>query len=959
MGKGGGGGAPTQTTNYNTNVPEYARPYVERMLGRSEALSQQPYQPYQGQRIADFNPTQRETFQQYENRQPSQQIGMGSNIAAGAGIGSMAAGQNYFGMATNPYATQAFMNPYVSNALSPALDEARRQSDITGQRNASQAVQQGAFGGSRFGIMEAERQRGLAQEQNKMLAQGYATAFDNAQKAQQFGSDLQLRGFGQAMQGANTLGQLGQQAFGQESEILRGRQAVGAAQQARTQEQLTQQYQDFLSQRGYPQQQLAFMSDMLRGVPLSQQTQQQFTAPPSMASQIAQLGLGAYGIHQLTKKEGGVVKSYAEGGIASVDVNKLRGMLSEMSSEQLSQVKQSATDAVTLSLVESQEMMNRRMRDAQILQQELPTQTVKDELLTQGAGIEGESHNEFGGTTVGEVEEPPVEAADGGIMGMRNGGYTPPKGMDPFIKSIMNVESRGNPNAVSPKGATGLMQLMPHTAKNPGWGVKPAKDASPEENVRVGTEYFNALKRHYGDANIALAAYNWGPGNVNKHLKKYGELTPSKLPKETRKYIQKVNAGVDTPKAPKKTELAGLPAAQYEMPFEMFSDEPRPFDPSIDIAGMQEGEVPMMARGGIVAFAGGSKKPVESKPSAPTYEQQLASMDLSSPAMSEAEIETTRQKAMEEREKYLGEDPNDKLMADYTKMLGSGVPKNERNAVMAFKAMKYFAEPGPFMSQLGKAGAGLGEDIAASKKEERETKRLLSQAQMDYNKAKRAEKAGKFDLASKYALDAASRREAALTRETDRLGRLAGFDMQREGFEKQLQASRISAGPAWAAANKKDINTQMYEDAVNGAISDAIAKNGGKPLSKAQMDKVRSDAAIKFAPMIHPGYGNSILGADKLAVQQANEANDRIKQIEAALKAHKLGVTPLTPQQVVSLEREMEEQRGVVARGTGASSAAPTRQAQLTPRDREALEWANANPRDPRAAQIKQRLGVQ
>ncbi len=56
MGGGSGGGAPTQSTTYTSNLPEYARPYFERMMSRSEAESNQPYVGYQGQRLAGFTP---------------------------------------------------------------------------------------------------------------------------------------------------------------------------------------------------------------------------------------------------------------------------------------------------------------------------------------------------------------------------------------------------------------------------------------------------------------------------------------------------------------------------------------------------------------------------------------------------------------------------------------------------------------------------------------------------------------------------------------------------------------------------------------------------------------------------------------------------------------------------------------------------------------------------------------
>lgn len=106
----------------------------------------------------------------------------------------------------------------------------------------------------------------------------------------------------------------------------------------------------------------------------------------------------------------------------------------------------------------------------------------------------------------------------------------------------IQAESGGDPNAVSPKGAEGLMQVMPATQASPGYGVAPPRDSSPQENVRTGEDYRNAMVKKYGgDLRLALAAYNWGPGNVDRWLAEGGD--PAKLPQETRDYVNRIIGG--------------------------------------------------------------------------------------------------------------------------------------------------------------------------------------------------------------------------------------------------------------------------------------------------------------------------------------------------------------------------------------------------------------------------------
>lgn len=106
-----------------------------------------------------------------------------------------------------------------------------------------------------------------------------------------------------------------------------------------------------------------------------------------------------------------------------------------------------------------------------------------------------------------------------------------------LVRAVMQVESAFNPNAMSPKGAMGLMQLMPSTARQ--YGVRNA--FNPAENVRAGVAYLRGLlDRYSNNEELALAAYNAGPGAVDKH----GQAVPPY--RETRNYVAQIHKMVGT-----------------------------------------------------------------------------------------------------------------------------------------------------------------------------------------------------------------------------------------------------------------------------------------------------------------------------------------------------------------------------------------------------------------------------
>ena len=138
------------------------------------------------------------------------------------------------------------------------------------------------------------------------------------------------------------------------------------------------------------------------------------------------------------------------------------------------------------------------------------------------------------------------------------GGSPEPQVPEGLLSRMVQQESGGNPLAVSPKGARGLLQTMPGTETDPGFGVAPLdprKDPT-QERYRLGQDYMGAmLKRYGGNVEHAIAAYNWGPGNADKWIKRGAD--PDKLPAETQSYIRNITGDQPEARSNEKYQEAG------------------------------------------------------------------------------------------------------------------------------------------------------------------------------------------------------------------------------------------------------------------------------------------------------------------------------------------------------------------------------------------------------------------
>lgn len=270
------------TGTQESNLSTWAGPYVTDMLGKAQALSELPYQPYQGALTAGPSGLQTQAFQ-----------GLGALTVPGAlGTASQQAQQTY-GAAQQYMPTvgtiQSYMNPYLEAVLEPQRREATRQADISRMQTAGRLAQAGAYGGSRQAIMEAEGQRNLQTMLGDITGKGYASAYDAARAQRQADIDAGLRGLAAQTSATQALTSAGAQE--QAAGIQNLQQQIAAGQQQRDIEQqgLTADYNQYLRELQYPQQQLEFQRNMIAGLPIAAAS---FYQPAPSAFQSAAGGAG-------------------------------------------------------------------------------------------------------------------------------------------------------------------------------------------------------------------------------------------------------------------------------------------------------------------------------------------------------------------------------------------------------------------------------------------------------------------------------------------------------------------------------------------------------------------------------------------------------------------------------------------------------------------------------------------
>lgn len=346
---GGGSSGPSSTSNYTSNIPEYAQPYVlgngtssnPGLLPQAAALTNvnsNPYQQYNGQTTAGFSPLQNQAFSNIQQMKPSAQNTQATGMAGAAGIGAQGIGGSYNpGQISNQNvginnfnqgAVDQYMSPYTQDVINAQSNQAIKAYGQSLPGLASVAAGNGDLGGSREALLQSQANENLQGQLQGIQASGLQSGYLNAQnqfntqnqlglsaqqsnqganlqaqgqnlQSQQFKSNLGLQGLQTQLSAANTLGQLGNNQYAQQAGIDTAQLTAGAQQQGLQQTQLNTDYQNFINQQNYPYAQLGYLSDILHGTSSSAAgsgVYANYQQPPNALGQLAGVGAGAAGL---------------------------------------------------------------------------------------------------------------------------------------------------------------------------------------------------------------------------------------------------------------------------------------------------------------------------------------------------------------------------------------------------------------------------------------------------------------------------------------------------------------------------------------------------------------------------------------------------------------------------------------------------------------------------------------
>ena len=252
--------APSQA-QVTYEIPQYFKDVQESLVTRANAASQQPFEAYTGERIAPLTALQNAAISQAQTQLG--QFGASGVIPQAQQMVANAA--NISATQFTPEFAQQYMSPYTAQVTNAAIRNLQEQSALAGQQQRAQAIQSGAFGGARQGVQEAVREAETAKRAGDITAQLQAQAFQDA--AQRFAADRASAAQGQitAAQAIPALqAQLGQMGLQEAAAATQ----FGGLQQAVSQQQMLEDYRDFVESQGFERGQLQFLTGLLAGQPI-------------------------------------------------------------------------------------------------------------------------------------------------------------------------------------------------------------------------------------------------------------------------------------------------------------------------------------------------------------------------------------------------------------------------------------------------------------------------------------------------------------------------------------------------------------------------------------------------------------------------------------------------------------------------------------------------------------------
>jgi len=309
------GGTSTQ------GLAPWAANYITDYLGKAQALSNTPYQTYQGPLTAGPSDLQTKAFEGIGNLTvPNNGMytpvggtfastGMG-NVAGPAGAGGTGDGSPVV-MGSGQSVVQNYMNPFLQSVLDPQLAALRRQSQIDQNMLGAKYAGSGAFGGGRQAIGQAQANAELMRNLNETTGKGFYDAFDKAQ--QQFNTE-QARKIQEAQFGAD----FGLKGLAAKQDLLKQMAGLGETQRGITSEGIAADKGEFEKQREYPYKQVQFLRDTISGLPAASVTNQ-----PAQLSGIAQLLANLGGVDKLLGAfgQGSIADLFKSSGLGDLFTN--------------------------------------------------------------------------------------------------------------------------------------------------------------------------------------------------------------------------------------------------------------------------------------------------------------------------------------------------------------------------------------------------------------------------------------------------------------------------------------------------------------------------------------------------------------------------------------------------------------------------------------------------------------